>query len=141
MSVTINKHVEFYECEICGNIMVKLVDGGVVPNCCGEEMQKMTVKCGDSGTEKHTPIVLVNGERVTVSVGEVTHPMDKDHFIGFAVMEHGRGFHVKELKTNGYPVAQFILNEDEAVGEVYAWCNQHGLWKADRKKLQRASEA
>jgi desulfoferrodoxin (superoxide reductase-like protein) len=42
---------------------------------------------------------------------------------------------VKELKTNGYPVAQFILNEDEAVGEVYAWCNQHGLWKADCKKL------
>ena len=41
MSETINKHVVCYECEICGNIMVKLVDGGVTPSCCGTEMQKM----------------------------------------------------------------------------------------------------
>ena len=104
-------------------------------------MQKMQVKSGDSGKEKHTPIVLVNENRVTVSVGEVSHPMEQDHFIGFAILETGRGFEVKELKTNGHPVAQFLLNEDESVGEVYAWCNQHGLWKADRKKMERGSEA
>lgn len=141
MSETINKHVVCYECEICGNIMVKLVDGGVTPSCCGTEMQKMKAKSGDSGKEKHTPIVLANENRVTVSVGEVSHPMEKDHFIGFAILETGRGFEVKELKTNGHPVAQFLLNEDESVGEVYAWCNQHGLWKADRKKMERGSEA
>ena len=135
MSEKLNKHIKFYECEICGNVMVKLVDGGVTPSCCGTEMQTMQVKSGDSGKEKHTPIVLVNDERVTVSVGEIAHPMEEDHFIGFAVLENGRGFDVKELKTNGYPVAQFLLNEDEEVGHVYAWCNKHGLWEAKEKEL------
>ena len=135
MSANVVKHVEFYECETCGNVMVKLMDGGVTPSCCGHPMKKVEAKSGDQGTEKHTPIVLVNGDRVTVTVGEVAHPMEEDHFIGFAVLEHGRGFDVKELKTNGYPVAQFLLNEDEKPGCVYAWCNKHGLWEADRKTL------
>ncbi len=135
MSAKVVKHVEFYECETCGNVMVKLIDGGVTPGCCGHPMKKVEAKSGDQGTEKHTPIVLVNGDRATVTVGEVAHPMEEDHFIGFAVLEHGRGFDVKELKTNGYPVAQFLLNEDEKPGRVYAWCNKHGLWEADRKTL------
>lgn len=135
MSANVVKHVEFYECETCGNVMVKLMDGGVTPSCCGHPMKKVEAKSGDQGTEKHTPIVLVNGDRATVTVGEVAHPMEEDHFIGFAVLEHGRGFDVKELKTNGYPVAQFLLNEDEKPGRVYAWCNKHGLWEADRKTL------
>ena len=121
MSAKLMKHVEFYECEICGNVMVKLVDGGVTPQCCGSPMEMMKVKKGDSGKEKHTPVVA--------------HPMEEDHFIGFAVLENGCGFDVKELKTKGYPVAQFLLNEDETAGRVYAWCNQHGLWEAERKEI------
>ena len=135
MSAKINKHVELYECEACGNVMVKLVDGGVIPECCGNPMTKMEVKSGDAGKEKHTPNVLVNDNRVTVTIGEVAHPMEEDHFIGFAVLENGRGFDVKELKTNGYPVAQFLLNEDETVERVVAWCNQHGVWEAALKEL------
>ena len=135
MSTKEMKHVEFYECEVCGNVMVKLVDGGVTPDCCGAAMKRVKPKSGDAGREKHTPIVLVNGERVTVTVGEVAHPMEEDHFIGFAVLENGRGFDVKELQTNGYPVAQFLLNEDEEAGRVYAWCNKHGLWEAAKREL------
>ncbi|MBO4991523.1 MAG: desulfoferrodoxin [Firmicutes bacterium] len=135
MSAKEMKHVEFYECEVCGNVMVKLVDGGVTPDCCGAAMKRVKPKSGDAGREKHTPIVLVNGERVTVTVGEVAHPMEEDHFIGFAVLENGRGFDVKELQTNGYPVAQFLLNEDEEAGRVYAWCNKHGLWEAAKREL------
>ena len=135
MSAKEMKRVEFYECETCGNVMVKLVDGGVTPVCCGKPMKRVEPKSGDEGTEKHTPIVLVNDERVTVTIGEIAHPMEEDHFIGFAVLENGRGFDVKELKTNGYPVAQFLLNEDEEVRHVYAWCNKHGLWEAKKKEL------
>lgn len=135
MSAKEMKHVEFYECEACGNVMVKLVDGGVTPDCCGAAMKRVKPKSGDAGREKHTPIVLVNGERVTVTVGEVAHPMEENHFIGFAVLENGRGFDVKELQTNGYPVAQFLLNEDEEAGRVYAWCNKHGLWEAAKREL------
>ena len=42
---------------------------------------------------------------------------------------------MKELQTNGYPVAQFLLNEDEEAGRVYAWCNKHGLWEAAKREL------
>lgn len=127
------KNVEFYRCEICGNLMVKLVDGGVTPVCCGKPMQTVEPQTEESGAgEKHVPVVLVNGERVTVSVGETEHPMEEEHYIGFAVLETGRGFDVKELKTNGHPVAQFLINEDEHPEAVYAWCNKHGLWKAEK---------
>ena len=29
------------------------------------------------------------------------------------------------------PVAKFALSEGDAPEAAYAWCNLHGLWKAD----------
>ena len=32
---------KFYKCPHCGNVIVKMVDGGPVPVCCGEPMNEL----------------------------------------------------------------------------------------------------
>lgn len=29
---------QYYKCEICGNLLEVIEDGGAVPECCGREM-------------------------------------------------------------------------------------------------------
>ncbi|MCD8341516.1 MAG: hypothetical protein LUC87_05095 [Clostridiales bacterium] len=37
---------------------------------------------------------------------------------------------LKHLNPGEKPAATFALSDGDAVGEVYAYCNLHGLWKA-----------
>lgn len=38
------KKNEFYKCEICGNVLKIVEDGGAVPVCCGQEMTRCSDK-------------------------------------------------------------------------------------------------
>ena len=57
MSAKEMKHVEFYECEVCGNVMVKLVDGGVTPDCCGAAARTWTPPSSDRKTGAPCPLI------------------------------------------------------------------------------------
>ena len=37
----------------------------------------------------------------------------------------------KCLAVDGEPVVKFALNDDDKVISAYAYCNLHGLWKAE----------
>ena len=63
------KEVKFYRCKHCGNIIEKIVDSGVSVICCGEEMTELVPTTTDAATEKHVPVVVVEGSKVTVQVG------------------------------------------------------------------------
>ena len=47
----------FFLCKRCGNVIIKIVDSGVVPVCCGEEMVELRPNRTDVGMEKHVPVV------------------------------------------------------------------------------------
>ena len=65
---------------------------------------------------------------MTVRVGEVTHPMDEDHYIEWIAHVHdGRVCRVN-LKPGDEPVAKFAYKSG---GTLYAMCNKHNLWKKD----------
>ena len=32
------EEIKFYRCDICGNIITKIIDGGPIPFCCGQKM-------------------------------------------------------------------------------------------------------
>lgn len=32
---------KFYKCELCGNVLEVIEDGGVTPVCCGQKMTEM----------------------------------------------------------------------------------------------------
>ena len=71
----------FYRCKHCGNIIAHIQDSGVRCHCCGEEMKPLTPNTTDAAGEKHVPVIAVNGQIVTVTVGSVEHPMLDAHYI------------------------------------------------------------
>lgn len=123
--------MKFYICRHCGNIAAKLTDVGVPLVCCGEPMPLLEAGVTDAAVEKHVPVVTVEGRQVKVSVGAVTHPMTEEHSIPWVALETESGFAVEQLRPGQAPEAVFALAEGQTAKAVYAWCNLHGLWKAE----------
>lgn len=123
--------MKFYVCAHCGNIITFVKDSGVPVMCCGEKMQEIIPGTVDAAVEKHLPIVSVEGSQVTVQVGSVEHPMLPEHFIEWIVLETSTGSQMKALTPGEKPQAVFALADGEKAVAAYAYCNLHGLWKAE----------
>ena len=123
--------MKFYVCETCGNVVTKLTSSGVPLKCCGKNMSVLEAGVTDAAVEKHVPAVTVEGNVVKVAVGSVTHPMTAEHYIPWVALETDQGIHRKHLVPGGAPAVTFALAEGETPKAVYAWCNLHGLWKAE----------
>ena len=74
---------------------------------------------------------IAEGNKVTVTVGEVAHPMLEEHFIKWIVLETTQGSQRKELKAGEQPQAIFMLTDCDKPVAAYAYCNLHGLWSAN----------
>ena len=122
--------MKFYVCSHCGNIIAFVHNSGVPVMCCGQKMEELIPGTVDAAVEKHVPVVAVNGNEVTVKVGEVAHPMLEEHYIEWIALECEKGNQRKELKPGQAPEAKFVLTEDDKVVAAYAYCNRHGLWKS-----------
>ena len=121
--------INFYECRHCGNIVMFVKSSGVVSICCGDQMQMMVPGTSDGATEKHVPVIIVNGDRVVVKIGEKNHPMEKDHYIEWIVLETNKGIHATHLDYDDKDAAAgFTLQDGEHAIAAYEYCNIHGLW-------------
>jgi superoxide reductase len=123
--------MEFYICEHCGNLVGMVHNSGVPMMCCGQKMTKLVPGTTDAAVEKHVPVYTVDGNKVSVTVGSVEHPMTEAHLIQWIALETAKGAQRKVLKAGDAPKAEFALTEDDSVVAVYAYCNLHGLWKAE----------
>ena len=123
--------MKFYVCKHCGNIIAYAKNKGVPVMCCGEKMSELVPGSVDAATEKHVPVISVEGNKVTVTVGEVEHPMAEEHFIEWIALETQEGNQRKALKPGSKPQAVFMLAETDKAVAAYAYCNLHGLWKAE----------
>ena len=123
--------MKFYICNHCGNIIVKVNDAGVPVVCCGEKMSELVPNTVDAAFEKHVPDVTVDGNKVIVKVGSVSHPMLEEHYIKFIALETDKGYQIKNLKPGEEPEAEFLLAAGENAVSVYEYCNLHGLWKKE----------
>ncbi|MBE6719633.1 MAG: desulfoferrodoxin [Ruminococcaceae bacterium] len=122
--------MKFYKCSHCGNIITFMENKGVPVMCCGQKMDEIIPGSVDAAAEKHVPVISVDGDCVTVTVGDVAHPMTEEHHIAWVVLETENGFQKAELNPTGTPAVKFALAGDKAVA-AYAYCNLHGLWKAE----------
>ena len=115
---------EVYKCEICGNIVEVLYEGGGTLVCCGEPMKLMKENGDDSASvEKHVPIM----ENEKVKVGSVEHPMTEEHYIEWIEAESDGGEISKIfLNPGNKPEVSFSFK----VKSARAYCNLHGLWKS-----------
>ena len=123
--------MKFYICKHCGNIIAFAEDKGVPVVCCGEKMSELVPGSVDAAQEKHVPVIEVDGNLVTVTVGSVEHPMLEEHHIAWIALETKEGNQRKPLPVDGKPQATFALTEGDEVVAAYEYCNLHGLWKAE----------
>ena len=126
---------QIYKCNLCGNIVNILHIGQGTLVCCEQPMVLQVEKTDDTGVEKHLPVIekmpeniCSGGDGVIVRIGEVNHPMEKDHFIEWVEIitlcgKVGRKF----LQPGEKAEVEFHTRSD--IKEIRAYCNLHGLWK------------
>jgi superoxide reductase len=117
----------FFRCEVCGNIVGLIKDGGGELYCCGKPMVKLKANTVDAAKEKHVPVYELNGDTLHVKVGSVPHPMTDEHWIQWIAVEEPDRTQRIILKPGDAPEATFKINGDKF--EVFEYCNLHGLWK------------
>lgn len=120
---------KFLYCRHCGNLAALLRDRGVPLFCCGEAMEELRPGTSGASGEKHTPIYTVEGDTVRVTVGAAEHPMTEDHHIEWIALETRQGIQYAPLSPGDRPEACFPLAEGDTVQAVYAFCDQHELWR------------
>ena len=118
---------KFYKCNICGNVIEKVVDSKVPVVCCGQKMEELIPNTVEASGEKHIPVVtFLDDNTIKVEVGSVHHPMLPEHHISFVYVETDNGGIRVDLKDE--PVAVISLGSAKPIA-VYEYCNLHGLWK------------
>lgn len=124
------ENVIFYKCPVCGNI-VGLIEGDIKRiSCCNRPMEELVANTTDAAVEKHVPTYDKVEDELVVRVGEIEHPMEKDHYIMWiAQVTKERTTRVKlypeQSTETRFP---YIPNST-----LYAYCNKHGLWKTTIK--------
>ena len=106
------------------------MDQGVPMMCCGEEMTELAANTTEASVEKHIPAITAATNSISVQIGSTPHPMEEDHHISFVYVETERGGQRKCLNPGEKPQLSFNFSDDKPVA-VYAYCNLHGLWKAE----------
>ncbi|MEA4894414.1 MAG: desulfoferrodoxin family protein [Oscillospiraceae bacterium] len=126
-----NEQQKFYICKHCGNIIGMIENSGVPVVCCGENMTELVPNTTDASQEKHVPVIKLEGSKVTVNIGSAPHPMTEEHHISWVYILTEKGGQRKILDHTGVPSASFMLTDDDKLVSAFAYCNLHGLWKAD----------
>ena len=122
------KNTVFYKCPICGNV-IGLIDGDINHmTCCGKPMERLDANSVDAATEKHVPVYERVEDEIVVKVGEVEHPMEKEHYIMWVAMVSDN----QTTRIRLYPEQAAEVRFKYIPGStLYAYCNKHGLWKAE----------
>jgi superoxide reductase len=125
-----NQEVTFFRCKHCGNLVELIKVGGGTLVCCGDNMEQLVPNTTDAAVEKHVPVALRKDGKIYVEVGAVAHPMVDVHYIEWIAVAGDEGIERINLVPGVEPSAVFA---DKKNAVVYAYCNLHGLWKADVK--------
>jgi superoxide reductase len=99
--------------------------------CCGPAMVRLPEKNRDRGRERHLPVIERHGDTLVVTIGELEHPMHADHFISWIEMIDGGRLQRQYLSPGDRAQARFDIHNGGEGILLRAYCNQHGLWKAE----------
>lgn len=112
-----SKHVEMVTKEVSELVLFN-----------GKEMRLLKANSTDGAGEKHVPVIEQNGNKVTVKVGSVEHPMMEAHYITFICLETKKHVVKVDLTPADKPLAVFELEDGDEVVNAFEFCNLHGLW-------------
>ena len=112
------QRTKFYICPVCGNVIHSTGEGAF--SCCGI---KLPVQEAEETDDEHA----INVERVENDYYvTVEHPMTKTHFISFFAYITCDRVQLIKLYPEQDAQARFPMT---GRGVIYAYCNQHGLFK------------
>ncbi len=122
------ENVRFYKCPICGNVIGLIHGDAQRIMCCGKNMELMEANSTDAAQEKHVPVYEKIEDEIVVKVGDVEHPMEKDHYIMWiAQVTDNQTTRIRLFPEQATTVRfKYIPN-----ATLYAYCNKHGLWKTE----------
>ena len=103
-----------------GDVLAALICGNGSLSCGGQAMEYLNANTSDGASEKHVPVVEMEGGTLKVSVGSVFHPMTKEHSIGWVCLVTRRGWQLRALPVDENPVAVFAVARDDSPVCVYA---------------------
>ena len=112
------------------SIIMLITGGGTDISCGGKPMNFLKANITDAAQEKHVPQVKIDGKKVIVKVGSVTHPMTEAHLIQWIYLQTKKGGQYVHLSATDKPEAEFIVADDDEPIAAYEFCNLHGLWMA-----------
>jgi transcriptional regulator with XRE-family HTH domain len=117
------KNMNFYACQGCGNVTTSM--GAIGISCCGRILEPMLSK-PENNEHEITVHEIEDDYFVTIQ-----HEMSRDHYISFvAYISYDRLMFIKL-----YPEQNAELRFPKMHGgTLYAYCNQHGLWKHEKMK-------
>ena len=121
------KEVNFYKCDECKNIIEIIEENSFNITCCGKAMKKLEANTIDAAVEKHIPVYEKVEDELVVRVGEIEHPMEKDHYIMWIAQVTEN----KVIKVKLYPEQSTETRFPYIPGAtLYSYFNKHGLWKS-----------
>lgn len=118
----------YYICKKCGNIIEFVNQRGPMVTCCNEIMEEMIINSTEASGEKHVPIYEVIENKIKVSVGEVIHPMEENHYINWIMLVSDKKTIRKYLKPGETPIVKFPYIKGST---IVSYCNTHGIFKTD----------
>ena len=122
---------KFLVCEKCGNMIGMIHDSGVPVVCCAQNMTLLEPNTQEASHEKHVPVITQSGAAVKIDIGSAPHPMAEEHYIMWVFIQTEQGGQRKCLEPGQAPGVEFALATGDKLEAAYAYCNIHGLWKAE----------
>lgn len=113
------KHLKFYVCPFCGNIISSTSITEIA--CCGKKLKEQKVNKED---KNHTILVDTLDNEFFIRIDG--HPMTKKHFISFVCYVTGDRSYLVKL----YPEQSCEVRlKKEGHGILFVYCNEDGLFK------------
>ena len=104
-----------------------------------ENLKNLKANTTDAAVEKHVPVVTQEGNKITVAVSSVEHPMLPEHYIMGVYIETKNGGQLHKFQPGDTPKATFTLADGDEFVAAYEYCNLHGLWK-DKQEFAGVSK-
>lgn len=129
---------ELYKCNVCGNIVEIVNKGFGQLVCCSVPMSKIEVQTNEQNLgEKHLPVLVKdeNGKFV-IRVGEIEHPMEKEHRIMFIEAISKDKKYLKRVYLNSGEKPELDPECKCNYLDARELCNIHGLFESALTKNQ-----
>lgn len=119
--------IKFYKSADSGDAVIKVFETNA-PATSPDGLVELVPDSTDGATEKHVPVVEVDGDHIHVNIGSADHPMLPEHFIQFICLVTEQTYEIHTLEPGNAPHTDFYISRGDKPVAVYEYCNIHGLW-------------